>query len=77
MNNVFFFDINQMIVTLPSVILLSLSAVLLIIRANMPKERRKNIIFSLIPGILAVLIFAFFAIAFYISWTTDPLLLFP
>ena len=77
MNDIFSFDIDQMIVTLPILILLSLSAVFLIRRANKPKEQRKNIIFSLIPGILAVVIFVYFAIAFYISWTTDPLLLFP
>ena len=68
MNNEFLFDSDQMIVTLPILILLCLSAVFLIIRANKPKEKRKKIIFSLLPGILAVVIAVAVGIAFYSSW---------
>lgn len=68
MNNEFLFDIDQIIVILPILILLSLSAVFLIIRANKPKEKRKKLIFSLLPGILAVVVAVAVGIAFYSSW---------
>lgn len=68
MNNKFLFDIDQIIVILSILILLSLSAVFLIIRANKPKEKRKKLIFSLLPGILAVVVAVAVGIAFYSSW---------
>ena len=68
MNNQFLFDIDQMIVILPILILLCLSAVFLIIRASKPKEKRKKLILSLLPGILAVVIAVAVGIAFYSTW---------
>lgn len=68
MNNQFLFDIDQMIVILPILILLCLSAVFLIIRASKPKEKRKKLILSLLPGILAVVIATAVGIAFYSAW---------
>lgn len=68
MNNQFLFDIDRMIVIIPILILLCLSAVCLIIRANKPKEKREKLILSLLPGILAVVIAIAVLIAFYYSW---------
>lgn len=71
MSNNYSFDIDRIIVTLPILILLFLSAFFLIKRANKPKEKRKNIIFSLLPGILAVVYVVAFGIAFYSAWQDD------
>lgn len=68
MGNISSFDFDRMIVILPILILLGLTVVLLFIRAGKPIEKRKNIIFSLIPGILAVVMAVSVGIAFYFSW---------
>ena len=68
MNNDFLFDIDHTIIVLPILVLLCLSAVFLIIRANKPTGKRQKIILSLLPGILAVVIAIAVGIAFYSSW---------